>query len=94
MRLDSASFVPLPEPLGPWVMQVLLSGDGFEMRAAPLVAKVGDLDVDLIQIGTGGTLASGFLAAVPEPGAPVSIGYLDDPELSQTDVTFQPPQTA
>jgi hypothetical protein len=94
MRVDSASFETLPEPLGPWVMSVMLTGDGFENRAMPLVAKVGDLDVDLIVIASDGTMASGMLMDVPEPGARVSIGYLDSPELAETDVAFQPPQTA
>jgi hypothetical protein len=89
MTVTSATFVALPAPLGPWVMRVTLTGDGFELRAFPLVAKVGELDVDLIQISADGTTASGLVAEVPATGARVAIGYLDDPELASTDVTFQ-----
>jgi hypothetical protein len=88
--VDSGKFLPLESPVGPWVMRVILIGEDFETRAAPLVAKVGELDVDFMQISADGTTASGLLAEIPPSGARVRIGYLDDPELADTEVTFQP----
>lgn len=88
MTVDSASFVPLDTPLGPWVMRVIIKGLNFETRSAPIVAKVGELDVDLIQVAPDGTIVSGLIAEVPTPGSRLKIGYMNDAELIDTTVTF------
>jgi len=92
VRVDTAVFLPLDQPLGPWVARVIIKGDGFEIRAAPLVAKVGDLDVDMMQVAPDGTVASGLIAETPAPGAQLKIGYLNDAELAEPGVVVQPGQ--
>lgn len=90
MRVDSAAFELLPPdpPPGPWVMRVTIEGDGFEDRAMPLVATVGELTVHVLRVSPDGKRASGLLTEVPPEGARLSIGYLDDRELRSTEVSF------
>ncbi len=90
MKITSATFELLPSdpPPGPWVARVVIKGEGFEGRVAPLVALVGDVEVDVIRTSDDGLTASGLLMAIPSEGAPLSVGFLDDPELTATDITF------
>jgi hypothetical protein len=90
MKVESATFELLPDdaPPSPWVIRIFMQGEGFEDRVAPLVATVGDVEVDMLRVSPDGAAASGLLAKVPPEGAPLRIGYLNDPELSSTDITF------
>lgn len=91
MKVESATFALLPPdpPPGPWVISVVITGEAFETRAAPLVATVGELTVHALRVSPDGTQASGLLAAMPPEGARLSIGYLNDRELRETDITFR-----
>jgi hypothetical protein len=69
-----------------WVVRVSLAGSGFESRAYPLVAEVGDVPVEGLAVrGDGG--AVGFLGTVPAAGASLRIGYVEL-GLNETDITF------
>ena len=89
MKVNSAIFELLPPNDSPFVARVVISGEGFEDdRAAPLLAMVGDVSVDVLRMSQDGSTAAGLLTAIPPEGAPLRIGYMNDPELSSTDVTF------
>jgi hypothetical protein len=62
-------------------------GSGFERRAAPLLARVGDVVVQQIFIAPDGTGFSGFLAEAPQEGDRLFVRYADEKEFS-TDVVF------
>lgn len=88
--VEEAWFDPLPEAEGTgWLLRVSLVGEDFVERAAPLIAKVGDVAVEAISV-TGPDEAVGFLAEVPPGGARLSVGYLDT-GLEETDITFPDP---
>ena len=92
MTVEKATFMMLPDdpPRGPWVMQVIMEGSGMEDRAVPIVATVGDLTMQVIRVSPDGTRAAGLLMGVPPVGAELRVGYLNQPELDNTDITFQP----
>ena len=88
--VESASFDALPEEVAiGWLMRVSLVGLDFVERAAPLIARVGDVAVEAISI-TEPDGAIGFLAELPPGGARLSVGYLDT-GLEETDITFPDP---
>jgi hypothetical protein len=88
--VSHAFFEPLPdsEESG-WLVQVALVGEGFVERAAPLVARLGDVVVEGLST-TGETGAVGFLSEEPPGGARLSVGYLDT-GLAETDITYPSP---
>ena len=88
--VEEAFFEALPEEEGTgWLLRVSLAGQGYVERAAPLLAKVGDVDIETISI-TGPDEAVGFLAEVPPGGARLVIGY-SDTGLEETEITFPDP---
>jgi len=90
VKVNSAICELLPPSDGPFVARVVISGEGFDdEHAAPLLAIFGDISVDVLRMSKDGTTAAGLLTAVPPNGTPLRIGYMNDPELSPTDVTFQ-----
>jgi hypothetical protein len=88
--VSHAFFEPLAdsEDAG-WLVRVALVGEGFVERAAPLVAQVGDVEVEALS-STGETGAVGFLTEEPPAGARLSVGYLDT-GLAETDITYPAP---
>ncbi len=93
MKVESATFEMLPpeELIGPWVMRVVITGSGFGPRAAPLVATVGDLQVYLLRTTPDGSKASGLLTETPREGARLSVGFLNQTELQETEIAFHAP---
>jgi len=91
ISVDSATFEPLAEPPVPdWIIRVTAKGGGFEFRADPLVARVGDLPVEGLLIDDDGAGFLGYLSSVPPDGAHLFVGYASDPELD-TDIAFEAP---
>jgi hypothetical protein len=75
-----------PEPGGAgFLVRVSMGGTGFEARAVPVQAQVGNVPVEAIILQD--TCAVGFLRAVPPVGATLRIGYADR-ELVDTPFTF------
>lgn len=90
-RVDSAMFFPLEEAqraLG--VMEIYVVGEGFEDRATPLDARLGDQPVDYIAVNSGGAGFSGTVARMPENGDRLYVGYMDG-ELEATEVVYRRP---
>lgn len=91
MKVDDAHFEMLAEPPIPeWVMLVTIEGEGFEDRAVPFAARVGDVPVEGLLIHLDGNGFSGYLSSVPPRGSPLLIGYLDG-DLIDTGIDYQPP---
>lgn len=87
--ITSATFEMLAEPPIPeWVMRVTARGEGFEVRALPLAAQVGELAVEGIQLDIEGTGFVGFLVTEPPEGAMLRVGTLDE-GLHDTGITYQ-----
>ncbi len=89
-RVEFGNLTNPPQQFARWKMRVVLHGDGFDDRAAPIVATVGGQNVELIvplvlEAGIGGV--QGFLVEVPQNGDVVSVGYADGP-LSPTEFQF------
>lgn len=76
-----------PTPDLPYVMRVYLVGAGFQLRAVPVVAEIGDQPLEgLVHDDTLGS-AAGFLRTLPPAGASLKVGYLDI-GLEETTFTF------
>ena len=84
-EVTEAFFETLEEPVGGWLIRVSVAGDGFESRAVPVVAAVGEVPVEGLAVIGGGAI--GFLSTVPTAGARLRIGYLDE-GLHDTEITF------
>lgn len=83
---DAQFLEPDPNAIGgPWALMISAHGDGFEERAVPLQAVVGTVPVQMIIPWPDGDGFIGFLAATPEDGTVLSIGY---EELAPTSVVF------
>lgn len=91
MNIDSATFELLAEPPVPeWIIRVEVTGSGFEVRALPFMARVGDIPVEGLHARDDGTLLVGHLRAVPTDGDHLFVGYADH-DLIDTGVAFQTP---
>ena len=86
-EVTQAFFQTLEEPVAGWLIRVSLAGHGFESRAAPVVAEVGEVPVEGLAVIGGGAI--GFLSTVPPAGARLRIGYFDE-GLHDTEITFPP----
>lgn len=84
-NVTDAFFERLEPGKAGWVVRISVGGDGFVMRASPLVAEVGDVPIEGLIINGGGAI--GFLRAIPPAGAPLRIGYLDL-GLNDTGITY------
>jgi hypothetical protein len=94
VKVESASFELLAEPPVPdWIVRVAARGSGFQIRALPLCARVGDVPVEGVLEDTDLQGFSGYLSAVPPDGAHLFVGY-DPAELEDTDIEFQAPPIA
>lgn len=90
IRVDDAEFEFMAQPPSPqWVMRVTVNGEGFEQRAVPVAARVGEEAVEgiVIDLDRGGF--AGYLRREPAAGSQLRVGYLDD--LTDTDIEYEPP---
>lgn len=89
-RVEFEHLVNPPPQFARWQMRIVLHGDGFDSRAAPIAVKVGEQRVELIvPLVLEGSIGGiqGFLVEPPQAGDVVSIGYADGP-LSPTEFQF------
>jgi hypothetical protein len=94
VKIESATFEMLAEPPVPeWILRVTAKGSGFQIRALPLCARVGDVPVEglLEDDDLGGFV--GYLRSVPPDGAHLFVGY-DPADVADTDIEFQAPPIA
>lgn len=77
------------EELPGYLLQLSADGEGFEHRAVPLGARVGDVPVEQIFIYPDGSGFTGVLATEPDEGARLFVGYVDEGE-TETPVTYGP----
>lgn len=88
IRVEYAQFEMLVErPIPEWVMRVTVKGSGFVIRALPLMAQVGDLTVEGLQLNPDGTGFVGYLPTEPAQGAMLRVGYPEG-EIMDTDFTY------
>lgn len=90
MQIERADFEFVDrEALPQWTMRVRIMGEGFEQRAAPIVALVGSQAVQAIMPLLDGDGIQGFLEEEPAAGDELSIGYADG-SLIGTGITYDP----
>lgn len=91
MKVDSATFDRLTEPPVPaWIMRVTAKGSGFQLRALPLCARVGDLPVEGVLEDEELTGFVGYLRSLPPDGARLFVGY-DPADLKDTGIKYTAP---
>ncbi len=90
MSVDTATFEILAEPPMPdWIVRVTAQLEGYEIRAVPLVARVGDVPVVGLRQNHDLTGFVGYLTTIPPDGAHLFVGYADD--LQDTGIAFEAP---
>jgi hypothetical protein len=90
MQVERAEFEFLdPTPTPTWVMRIHIIGEGFEQRAAPIVAEIGGQQVEGVMPLFEGGGVQGFLTSEPPAGAELRVGYMDAP-LIDTGITYSP----
>ena len=90
MRVTGAEFTRLVDPPDPeLVLAVVIEVSDVETRGVPVLASVGDVDVEGLFPDAAGTGLIGFLAAEPPAGAELVVGYADAPIA--TGITYDPP---
>jgi hypothetical protein len=91
MEVTDATFGPPFPGAGPgWVLRIEVKGKSFLHRAAPVVAQVGDVQVERIYVKLAGDGFVGLLRSFPKNGDKLKVGYLDT-GLTTTNVVFHPP---
>jgi hypothetical protein len=91
MNVESATFELLVEPpVAEWIMRVTAHGSGFEIRALPLCARVGDVPVEGLLEDDDLQGFVGYLRTVPPDGAHLFVGY-DPGKLADTGIDYQSP---
>jgi hypothetical protein len=94
MNIESATFDVLAEPPVPeWIVRVSATGGGFEIRAIPIVGRVGIVPLEGLLPLDDGTGIVGYLRQVPVDGDHLFIGFADH-ELIDTGIAFQAPPNA
>jgi len=73
-----------------WGMRITIIGRGFEQRAIPIVAQVGDQSVEALMPLLNNDGVMGFLAREPTVGDEVRVGFADGP-LIDTGITYNRP---
>lgn len=71
-------------------LRIEVQGSNFLIRAAPLVAQVGEVIVENIAMNLDGDGFVGQLREFPESGDELKVGYLGS-DLVATSFTYQPP---
>lgn len=90
MKVTSATFEPLAEPPIPeWIVRVIATGTGFQVRSIGLRARVGDVPVEGLLEDDDLLGFSGYLGSIPPDGAHLFAGYAGD--LTDTGITFEAP---
>jgi hypothetical protein len=88
MNVSSAMFEQLePGSLPGFEIRIYVVGSGFEHRATPVLARVGEVAVEQIFVASDGAGFSGFLAIRPNDGDRLFVRYADAKEFS-TSVVF------
>jgi hypothetical protein len=88
MNVSSAIFEQLePGSMPGFELRIYVVGSGFQRRAIPVLARVGNVPVEQIFLATDGAGFSGFLATRPNDGDRLFVRYADDREFS-TSVVF------
>ncbi|WP_406833974.1 hypothetical protein [Pseudomonas asiatica] len=88
IRVEYAQFEMLEErPIPEWEIRVTVKGSGFVIRALPLMAQVGDLIVEGLQLNPDGTGFVGYLPTEPAQGSMLRVGYPEG-ELVKTEFTY------
>jgi hypothetical protein len=82
-----------PGSVSGFTIRVHAIGTGFERRAMPLLARVGEQAVEKLIIAPDGNGFSGFLAQPPAPEDRLFVHYADEPELDPAE-DVEPPQIA
>jgi hypothetical protein len=78
MQISKAIFADPPQEADPiWRKQLDVEGSGFQHRAAPLLARVGNVPVEAVIIKAQEDGFIGLLRAIPPDGAELQVGYLD-----------------
>lgn len=91
MRVDEATFELIDGDIpGQRFVNVSFAGEGFDYTSTPLIALVGEQVVHDFWVGLDGTSATGTLDVEPPIGAHLMIGYLDQEELLDTGIEYQP----
>jgi hypothetical protein len=91
MQITNVTFAsPFEESDPIWVLRIEVEGSEFLHRAAPVVARVGDVRVEWIIVNMDGDGFAGFLRTFPPVGAELKVGYADS-NLIETGFTYDPP---
>lgn len=89
--VTSVNFELLAEPPIPeWVVRVTVKGSGFEIRAVPVGARVGEIPVEGIMLAADESGFTGYLSAEPPDGSPLLVGFLEGP-LTDTGLVYHAP---
>jgi len=95
MQIKFVLFEPLePDDAPGFAVRVYVVGTGFERRAPPLLARVGEQPVREIFLSPGGKGFSGFLAQAPGPEDRLFVHYMDEPEIEVRNEDLEPPLIA
>jgi hypothetical protein len=95
MKIEVVLFEPLePGDVPGFAVRVHAVGTGFERRASPLFARVGQQPVREIFISPGNKGFSGLLAQAPGPEDRLFVHYMDEPEIEAREEDLEPPLLA
>jgi hypothetical protein len=78
-------------PGGPWQLEVIVTGSGFETRGLPLAASIGAVMVEAILPFPDGSGFSGYLATTPNDGDVLSFGFAVS---TVTELAYHPGEVA
>lgn len=84
----TAEFEALPQRLEGYVMRISGTGRNFQPRALPFLARVGDLEIEMISWNLQGDRFVGYLRRVPNTGDRLFVGY--GAANQPTNITFRP----
>lgn len=90
MKVDRALFLKLePGEVPGYVMRICVEGEGFEIRAVSLEARVGEQPVEEVFTASTERAFSGFLKELPNDGDRLFVRYTDETEI-ETAVVYGP----
>ena len=74
-----------------WEVRITIVGEGFEQRATPIVAQVGDQAIEVLLPLFNADGVMGFLAHEPALGDELRVGFAGGP-LIETGFTYKRPE--